>query len=120
MRDSHSGPLPPRGGTCLGRRVGQVSWLEAAELAFPDPNGPSGWLESAFRVGLGPFTVAGPRRILTGFRDGPPAETTCETILGSGPHGVNASRKKLPKVCGGPSGNLCGHAPFSGHPVPFS
>ena len=60
--------------------VGQVSWLEAARLAFPGI--PPQWL---FRVDVpnsfGPLTVAGPRRILTGFRDDPPAEW----IHGDGP-----------------------------------
>ena len=48
--------------------VGQVSWLEAASLAFPGARAPSG-MESARSEGsLGPLTVAGPRRIHTGFR----------------------------------------------------
>src|SRR5437016_2967267 len=34
---------------------------------------PSGMVERANRDSLGPLTVAGPRRIRTGFRDAPPA-----------------------------------------------
>jgi hypothetical protein len=48
----------------------EVSWLEAASLAFP--GGYAQWhVERAFRrrpkVALAPLTVAGPRRILTGL-----------------------------------------------------
>ena len=63
----------------MRERRGPVSWLEAASLAFPGACGvPSGWTEdgsSAERAGpvrcTGPLTVAGPRRILTGFRMAP-------------------------------------------------
>ena len=60
--------------------MGQVSWLEAALLAFPGllPQWPS-------QVGvpsvLGLLTVAGPRRFFTGFRDDPPAMTNCTDSL---------------------------------------
>ena len=51
--------------------------------------GSSGCLELAFRGSLGPLTVAGPRRILTGFRDDPPVETNCTIIFGWKLSGVN-------------------------------
>jgi hypothetical protein len=57
--------LSPRGND--GRGVGQVSWLEAAVLAFPGIEAPSGSHEHGFRGFLGPLTVAGPRRTFTGF-----------------------------------------------------
>jgi len=78
------GPAPlPRGGE-LRERTRPVSWLEAASLAFPPGEivpGQWQWRRSfsarAGRSGgvvsrrAGPLTVAGPRRIFTGFRIDP-------------------------------------------------
>lgn len=55
--------------------VGQVSWLEAALLAFPGVVTPSGMESKRSETLLGPLTVAGPRRIHTGFRVDPPADS---------------------------------------------
>ena len=97
-----SSPAPPRRRR-RGHGVSQVSWLKAAELAFPDHGGSSGWMQSAFRGDLGPFTVAGPRRIHTGFRDDSPVMTFCSNIFGPVFSGVN----------GEPQGN-CGLSRESG------
>jgi hypothetical protein len=63
-------------------RASQVSWLEAA--GSPSQNGvPSQWHNGAGNAErlpqgmLGPLTVAGPRRLCTGFRDVPPASELC-------------------------------------------
>ena len=69
------GSLPLPSETVGEAGVGQVSWLEAALPAFPGVGTPSGMGGQAFRDVLGPLTVAGPRRIHTGFRVDPPADS---------------------------------------------
>lgn len=84
----------------MRERTGPVSWLEAAVLTFPEPGyrrGSSGSMRRCYpppeRAGpahsAGPLTVAGPRRILTGFRMAPFA--VCPTKVGTG-----ADRRKRP------------------------
>jgi hypothetical protein len=87
-------PAPPRRHRC-GLGVGQVSWLKAAGLAFPDRKGSSGWMESAFRDDLGPFTVAGPRRIRTGFRNAPPPRRFVQIIFVAAVFRVNGEPQGL-------------------------
>ena len=70
--------LPPSEVVNRGR-VGHVSWLEAASFSFPGPKPQWISLNERSEIGLGPLTVAGPRRRHTGFRDGPPASNRAST-----------------------------------------
>jgi hypothetical protein len=51
-------------------------------------------MQSAFRGSLGPFTVAGPRRIHTGFRDDSPVRMLYSNIFGPGLFGVNGEPRE--------------------------
>ena len=80
-------PSPPRGGV-LWAPDGHVSWLEAAGARLPGTRvGPSGTSESAFRKKPGPLTVAGPRRIHTGFREPPRPILSCPEDAPAAPAG---------------------------------
>jgi len=52
-----------------------------------DRAGPSGTSESAFREKPGPLTVAGPRRIHTGFREPPRPILSCPEDAPAAPAG---------------------------------
>ncbi len=66
-------PEPPLG-DLVRHGMDHVYWLEAVGVAFPGY--PSGYVtRRSETAALGPLTVAGPRRICTGFRIGPPVDS---------------------------------------------
>ena len=98
--------LPPSEVVNRGH-VDHVSWLEAASFSFPGPT--PQWISPNERseIGLGPLTVAGPRRRLTGFRDGPRASNRI-------PRHSRISSFRQVWSWGNPEGQISSWMPLSG------
>jgi hypothetical protein len=117
MSAAHHLPLqratspPPRAE--IVARAGVVSWLRAANPAFPVPSGTSG----RSRTRVSPDTVAGPRRHSTGFRIPCPRTSIVNRNVRRQFPTSNPRRSSYPLRANGRSRCCC--APLSTFHFPF-